>query len=148
MNGVPMCAFWNYAPQDRKLDLKGSPRMLIIQGELDPATAYEGSLRTHKDTKQATRFVAIDDEGQHGQYVGSASSCAEAIGDKFVFTGELPGKDQVCGTTPLPEELSVYPVKGPVDGKAVPLPKSKAGSARTNPLLQQALDTVAATSLR
>ncbi|TCN38452.1 TAP-like protein [Kribbella orskensis] len=148
MNGVPMCAFWNYAPQDRKLDLKGSPRMLIIQGELDPATAYEGSLRTHNDTKQATRFVAIDDEGQHGQYVGSASSCAEAIGDKFVFTGELPGKDQVCGTTPLPEELSVYPVKGPVDGKAVPLPKSKAGSARTNPLLQQALDTVAATSLR
>lgn len=148
MNGVPMCAFWTYAPQDRKLDLKGSPRMLIIQGELDPATAYEGSLRTHNDTKQATRFVAIDDEGQHGQYVGSASSCAEAIGDKFVFTGELPGKDQVCGTTPLPEELSVYPVKGPVDGKAVPLPKSKAGSARTNPLLQQALDTVAATSLR
>ncbi|MFC5262921.1 alpha/beta fold hydrolase [Kribbella qitaiheensis] len=148
MNGVPMCAFWNYAPQDRKLDLKGSPRMLIIQGELDPATAYEGSLRTHNDSKQATRFVAIDDEGQHGQYVGSASSCAEAIGDKFVFTGELPGKDQVCGTTPLPEELSVYPVKGPVDGKAVPLPKSKAGSARTNPLLQQALDTVAATSLR
>ncbi|TCM48259.1 TAP-like protein [Kribbella sp. VKM Ac-2568] len=148
MNGVPMCAFWNYAPQDRKLDLKGSPRMLIIQGELDPATAYEGSLRTHNDTKQATRFVAIDDEGQHGQYVGSASSCAEAIGDRFVFTGELPGKDQVCGTTPLPEELSVYPVKGPVDGKAVPLPKSKAGSARTNPMLQQALDTVAATSLR
>ena len=148
MNGVPMCAFWKYAPQDRKLDLKGSPRMLIVQGELDPATAYEGSLRTHNDTKQVTRFVAIDDEGQHGQYIGSASSCAEAIGDKFVFTGELPGKDQVCGTSPLPEELSVYPVKGPVDGKAVPLPKSKSGSAKVNPLLQQALDTVAASSLR
>jgi pimeloyl-ACP methyl ester carboxylesterase len=148
MNGVPMCAFWKYAPQDRKLDLPGSPRMLIVQGELDPATAYEGSLRTHNDTLQATRFVAIDDEGQHGQYIGSASSCAEAIGDKFVFTGELPGKDQVCGTTPLPEELSVYPVKGPVDGKAVPLPKSKAGNAKVNSLLQQALDTVAASSLR
>lgn len=148
MNGVPMCAFWKYAPQDRKLDLPGSPRMLIVQGELDPATAYEGSLRTHNDTERATRFVAIDDEGQHGQYIGSASSCAEAIGDKFVFTGELPGKDQVCGTTPLPEELSVYPVKGPVDGKAVPLPKSKAGSPKVNSLLQQALDTVAASSLR
>ncbi len=148
MNGVPMCAFWKYAPQDRKLDLKGAPRMLIVQGELDPATAYEGSLRTHNDTKQVTRFVAIDDEGQHGQYIGSASSCAEAIGDKFVFTGELPGKDQVCGTSPLPEELSVYPVKGPVDGKAVPLPKSKAGSSKVNPMLQQALDTVAASSLR
>ncbi|MEV6281356.1 alpha/beta hydrolase [Kribbella sp. NPDC051770] len=148
MNGVPMCAFWKYAPQDRKLDLKGSPRMLIVQGELDPATAYEGSLRTHNDTKQVTRFVAIDDEGQHGQYIGSASACAEAIGDRFVFGGELPGKDQVCGTSPLPAELSVYPVKGPVDGKAVPLPKSKAGSVKVSPLLQQTLDMVAASTLR
>ncbi|MGC4939607.1 alpha/beta fold hydrolase [Kribbella sp. DT2] len=148
MNGVPMCAYWKYAPQDRNLDLKGSPRMLIVQGELDPATAYEGSLRTHNDTQQVTRFVAIDDEGQHGQYIGSASACAEAIGDRFVFGGELPGKDQVCGTSPLPAELSVYPVKGPVDGKAVQLPKSKAGSLKVSSLLQQTLDTVAASSLR
>jgi pimeloyl-ACP methyl ester carboxylesterase len=148
MNGVPFCAFWKYAPQDRTLDLKGSPRILMVQGELDPATAYEGSLRTHNDTKTYTRFVAIDDEGQHGQYVGSASACAEAIGDRFVFSGELPAKDQVCGTSPLPEEGSVYPVLGPVDGKAVHLPKSKAGSTKVNPMLQQALDEVAASSLR
>jgi hypothetical protein len=148
MNGVPMCAFWKYAPQDRNLDLKGSPRMLMVQGELDPATAYEGALRTHNDTKQFTRFVAIDDEGQHGQYVGSASSCAEAIGDKFVFGGELPGKDQVCGTSPLPAELSVYPVDGPVDGNAVRLPKSRANTGKTSPMLQQVLDTVAAGALR
>ncbi len=148
MNGVPMCAFWKYAPQDRKLDLTGSPRILMVQGELDPATAYEGALRTHNATARVTRFVAIDDEGQHGQYVGSASSCAEAIGDKFVFGGELPGKDQVCGTSPLPAELSVYPVDGPVDGNAVPLPKSKANTGKLSPLLQQTLDQVAASSLR
>jgi hypothetical protein len=65
-----------------------------------------------------------------------------------VFGGELPGKDQVCGTSPLPAELSVYPVKGPVDGKAVPLPKSKAGSVKVSPLLQQTLDLVAASTLR
>jgi TAP-like protein len=146
MNGVPFCAFWPYAPQDRTLDLKGSPRILMIQGELDPATAYEGALRTHNDTARATRFVAIDDEGQHGQYVGSASACAEAIGDTYVFTGERPAKDQVCGTTPLPAELSVYPVNGPVNGNAVHLPKSK--PTKLNPLLQQALDTVATTTLR
>ncbi|MEV5963897.1 alpha/beta fold hydrolase [Kribbella sp. NPDC051952] len=148
MNGVPMCAFWKYAPQDRKLDLKGSPRFLMIQGELDPATAYEGALRTHNDTARVTRFVAIDDEGQHGQYVGSASACAEEIGDRYVFTGELPGKDQVCGTSPLPAELSVYPVDGPVDGNAVHLPRSNSAPGKVNPLLQRALDTVAAGSLR
>lgn len=148
MNGVPMCAFWKYAPQDRNVDLLGSPRMLMVQAELDPATAYEGALRTHKATATYTRFVAIDDEGQHGQYVGSASACAEEIGDRFVFTGELPGKNKVCGTTPLPEEGSVYPVEGPIDGKAVPLPRAKAGTAKVNPLLQQAMDTVSASALR
>ena len=149
MNGVPMCAFWKYAPQDRKLDLVGAPRMLIVQSELDPATSYEGSLRTHKDTLATTRFVGIDDEGQHGQYILSkASSCVQAIGDRFVFTGELPGKDEICGTSPLPEDLSVYAVKGPVDGKSVHLPKSKAANGLTDPLLQQVLDTVAAGTLR
>ncbi|WP_020393034.1 alpha/beta fold hydrolase [Kribbella catacumbae] len=149
MNGVPMCAFWKYAPQDRKLDLAGAPRMLIVQSEFDPATSYEGSLRTHKDTPTTTRFVGIDDEGQHGQYILSkASSCVQAIGDKFVFTGELPGKDEICGTSPLPEDLSVYAVKGPVDGKSVHLPKSKVANGQTDPLLQQVLDTVAASALR
>ena len=27
LNGVPMCAFWPYAPQDRDVDLTGSPRL-------------------------------------------------------------------------------------------------------------------------
>ncbi|RZT19561.1 TAP-like protein [Kribbella sp. VKM Ac-2569] len=146
LNGVPMCAFWPYPPQDRKVDLVGSPRILMVQDELDPATAYEGALRTHEGTAKATRFVAIDDEGQHGQYVGSPSACVEEIGDRFVFAGELPGKDQVCGTSPLPAELSVYPVDGPVDGNAVHLPKSK--QPRVNPILQQSLDAVANSTLR
>ncbi|MBB6571033.1 alpha/beta hydrolase [Kribbella sandramycini] len=148
MNGVPMCAFWPYKPQDRKLDLTGSPRLLMVQGELDPATAYEGALRTHRDTSKATRFVAIDDEGQHGQYVGSASACAEAIGDTFVFTGELPARNKICGTTPLPAELTVYPVNGPLDGNAVHLPKSRSTPQKVTPFLQQVLDTVAAGTLR
>lgn len=150
MNGVPMCAFWKYAPQDRKLDMIGSPRMLLVQSEFDPATSYEGAWRTHTDTKAVTRFVGIDDEGQHGQYIANISSCVEAIGDTFVFRGELPGKNQVCGTTPLPAESAVYPVVGPVDGKAVPLPKSKTRTAPTKAdlLNQQAEDVIANNTLR
>ncbi len=149
LNGVPMCAFWPYAPQDRDVDLTGAPRVLMVQGELDPATAYEGAKRTHDATRPMTRFVAIDDEGQHGQYVGSASACAEEIGDRFVFTGELPARDRVCGTSPLPEEGSVYPVRGPLDGKAVPLPRTMAATAEqaANPLLQRVLDQVAQADL-
>lgn len=148
LNGVPFCAFWPYPPQDRNVDLKGSPRMLMIQDEIDPATAYEGALRSHKDTAKYTRFVAIDDEGQHGQYVGSPSACTEAIGDRFVFTGKLPGHDTVCGTSPLPEDLAVYPVDGPVDGNSVHLPgKDRAYQNRPNAVLQRTLDQLANNTL-
>lgn len=151
LNGVPMCANWPYAPQDRNANLTGSPRILMVQSEFDPATAYEGSLRTHEYTSRFTRFIAIDDEGMHGQYVGGPSACVEAIGDRYVFSGELPGRDQVCGTSPLPEDGSVYPVRGPVNGKSVPLPNSNSRNGllstsdqRPNPLLQQVLDRSAA----
>lgn len=149
LNGVSMCAFWPYAPEDRTVDLAGSPRILMITGEVDPATAYEGALRSHEATRAATRLVSIDDEGQHGQYVGSYSTCAEEIGDRFVFGGEAPGQDTVCGTSPLPEDSSVYPVDGPVDGNAVPLPTERSAYQPDEPnrMLQRILDRVATESI-
>jgi pimeloyl-ACP methyl ester carboxylesterase len=150
LNGVPFCAFWPHKPQDRKLDLKGSPRMLMIHSEIDPQTAYEGALRTHKDIAHASRLVSIDDEGQHGQYISGPSSCVADIGDRFVFNGELPGKNQICGTSPLPEDGSVYEVKGPLDGRAVPLPRSMNAltAADSNPLLEQIIDQLTEQPLR
>lgn len=141
LNGVPMCAFWPYAPQDRKVDLKGSPRVLLVHSELDPQTAYEGALRTYKDVTHAARLVSVDDEGQHGQYILGPSSCVQQHGDRFLFGGELPGRNEICGTAPLPEDGSVYEVRGPLDGKAVPLPRSRAAAgAEQNPLLQEIFD--------
>ena len=146
LNGVSMCVFWTHAPQDLQLDLTGSPRILMITSEIDPATAYEGAMRTHRDTAGVTRLVSIDDEGQHGQYIGSASACAEQLGDRFVFAGELPAADQVCGTSPLPEDGAVFPVDGPVDGNFVPLPHG-GQTKRANPALQALLDQIAGGSL-
>lgn len=146
MNGVPMCAYWQSAPQDRRIDLKDSPRVLMVQSELDPATAYEGAERTRKRLGDRARFIGIDDEGEHGQYIGSQSQCVEQIGDRFLFTGELPGKDEVCGTSPLPEDSAVYPFPGPIGGKAVPLPKKtgvKNPNGGLNPVLRKSFDEVA-----
>jgi hypothetical protein len=39
--------------------------------------------------RRRDRLVSIDDEGQHGQYVGSYSSCAEGLGD--AVAGPLDG---------------------------------------------------------
>jgi pimeloyl-ACP methyl ester carboxylesterase len=145
LNGVPMCAYWPYGAQDRDVDLRRSPVLLMVQAELDPATAWEGANRTHRTLSRTTRLVSIDDEGQHGQYVGGPSACAEAIGDAHVFSGEVPRSDRVCGTSPLPAETSIYPVNGPVDGNRVPLPNRRAApSAKLpNPMLQKVLDQVA-----
>jgi pimeloyl-ACP methyl ester carboxylesterase len=149
LNGVPFCAFWPHQPQDRKLDLKGSPRMLMVHSEIDPQTAYEGGLRTFKNISHAARLVSIDDEGQHGQYILGPSACVGDIGDRFVFGGELPGSNQVCGTSPLPGDGSVHEVKGPLDGRAVPLPRTRSLLAEvTNPLLDQALDQMVEQPLR
>ncbi|NRN67425.1 Alpha/beta fold hydrolase [Kibdelosporangium sp. 4NS15] len=149
LNGVPMCAFWPYPPQDRNLDLKGAPRMLLVHSELDPQTAYEGALRTYKDITHAARLVSIDDEGQHGQYILGPSACVQQFGDRFLFNGELPGRNEICGTSPLPEDGSVYEVRGPLDGKAVPLPRSLLSSAAdANPLLQEIFDQAAEQPLK
>ena len=139
LNGVPMCVFWPYPPQDRRVDLTGSPRLLMITSELDPATAYEGALRTHLTVPAATRLVSIDNEGQHGQYIGSYSTCAEGLGDAFVFGGALPGADIICDTSPLPADTSVFAVAGPLDGNAVRLHGSGGSPKPRNRLLQQVL---------
>ena len=64
-------------------------------------------------------MVHIDDEGQHGQYVGSASACAEQAGDAFVFSGRLPLLDRYCTTSPLPSDAMVHRVRGPLQGNIV-----------------------------
>ena len=150
LNGVSMCAFWPYEPQDRNVDLTGAPEMLMVEGEIDPATAYEGAMRSHDATGKHTVFVSIDDEGQHGQYIGSASSCVDRTGNRFVFTGELPGRDRICGTSPLPGDSVVFPVNGPVDGNSVPLPGDRHSRQHVdprNPMLQAIFDRIAATTL-
>ena len=97
-----MCSYWKYAPTTRTIDLAGAPRILMIQSEGDPATAYEGALAAHQSTADHTRLVSVDNEGQHGVYLGGPSQCAERIGDAFLFNGVLPAKDKVCGTTRCP----------------------------------------------
>ena len=141
-NGVPICAFWPYAPQSRAIDLPGSPRMLMVSSEFDPATVFEGALRTHIVTSGATRLVAINDEGQHGEYLIGPSSCVHALGNAFLFDGAMPARDTICTTAPLPAETSVFAVPGPVDvlGALLRGPSASQAATRPNPLLEQTFE--------
>jgi hypothetical protein len=95
--------------------------MLMLQSEGDPVTAYEGALAAHRATAAQTRLVSVDNEGQHGLYARGVSSCAEKIGDAFLFEGVLPTKDKTCTTSPLPRDRKAYRLTGPLDGKAYSL---------------------------
>lgn len=144
--GIPECAFWKYPAQERVIDLKGTPRVLMVQSELDVVTHYEGALRAHRDSKRNTRFVAVDDEGQHGQYLFGPSSCVQEIGDRYVFDGIVPAKDVVCGTSPLPGDTEVHRVRGPINGKTAHSPNSEKVAPGRSSLHERMLD--AAMNLR
>lgn len=143
INGVAACAFWKYPAQDRVIDLKGAPGVLMVQSELDVITAYEGALQAHRDTRWSTRFVAVDDEGQHGQYIGGPSSCVEGIGDRYVFDGVLPAGDVVCGTSPLPGDAVVHRVNGPVNGKATHSSNGEKAAPSRSSALERVLQAAA-----
>ena len=128
-NTVSMCSYWKFAPMTRTIDLQGAPRILMIQSEGDPATAYEGALAAHQSTADHTRLLSVNDEGQHGVYLAGPSPCTERVGDAFLFNGVLPAKNKVCGTTHLPRDKKVYAFKGPLDGKSYSI-ASQPSSAR------------------
>ena len=121
LNTVPLCAYWKFKPQTRTIDLAGlSSKMLMLQSEGDPATAYEGALSAHRRTARKTVLVSVDNEGQHGLYIDGPSKCLEAIGDRFLFSRAptLPARDTRCSTSPLPYDKKVYALAGPVSGAA------------------------------
>ncbi|MFW6597840.1 alpha/beta fold hydrolase [Propionibacteriaceae bacterium Y2011] len=138
-NTVPMCAFWPHQQQPRRMDLTGSPQLLMFQAEGDPATATEGALQSHFRTLRKTVFVGVPQEGQHGLYIDGPSACVEQIGDAFLFDAKatLPKDMTLCATSPLPGDSQVHDLRGPLDWVEwwmAPQPTKKKG----NPMLKQA----------
>jgi hypothetical protein len=120
-DSINMCSYWRFKTSPRTIDLTGVPRMLMIQTEGDPATAYEGGLAAHKKTSRHTRLVSVDNEGQHALYVGGPSRCVERTADAFLRSGRMPAKDLICTTSPLPDDSKVYQLRGPLNGKSFSL---------------------------
>ena len=117
LNTVPLCSYWKYKPQTRTIDLVGAPKMLMLQSEGDPATAYEGALAAHRRNPGKTVLVSVDNEGQHGLYIDGPSTCLERIADGYLFGGRpLPARNVRCTTSPLPDDKKVYSLSGPVSG--------------------------------
>lgn len=115
------CAYWPYKAQDMKVDTSKAPQMLLVQTEDDPATAYEGGLKAHKASTN-TRFLSVDDQGNHGAVLGGGNLCVEQQAYGFLQTGKLIDKDAVCPGVALPKDGQVHSVGFTPEGDQLAMP--------------------------
>lgn len=115
------CAYWPYKAQDMKVDTSKAPQMLLVQTEDDPATAYEGGLKAHKASTN-TRFLSVDDQGNHGAVLGGGNLCVEQQAYGFLQTGKLMDKDAVCPGVALPKDGQVHSVGFTPEGDKLAMP--------------------------
>lgn len=88
------CAAWpaSRAPRVRVTG-KGLPTTLMLGSLHDPATYYEGVLRSHRALR-GSRLVTVAG-GDHGQYQNH-NPCVDALVDRYLLTGAAPAKDNGC----------------------------------------------------
>ena len=119
-SGEEVCAYWTVPAQPLpNPDARRVPTILTVQGELDPATAYENNVRNVQGFA-GTRLLAVDDGGQHGQYGLRGNGCVDDAVNAYLLDGVAPPASDVCEAVPLFMEDTVYPVFGPVDARTPP----------------------------
>jgi pimeloyl-ACP methyl ester carboxylesterase len=118
------CHNWPVATKGRpEITGAGLPGILMFNTAGDPATPYEGALKLHKALPTSV-LVTEKDSGKHCVFANSRSAVnptVNAIGTKYLLTGELPAADLT------------------VPGHALPVPSpavapAQASTSRTTPV--------------
>jgi hypothetical protein len=82
-----------------KLGRDGYPTGIVVRGEFDPATPYEGG--PAMAGKLGNRLITVRDEGGHVLY--GSNPCVEAAVDDYLTDGVLPQPGASCAGTPRPD---------------------------------------------
>ncbi|NTY02574.1 alpha/beta fold hydrolase [Deinococcus sp. JMULE3] len=104
------CYQWKGGPSVAQPAIPANmPPLLMLQNELDPATAQEGALNALNSTPGA-KMIFIDDEPQHAAFP-YGTACVDTPITEYFLTGNLPtAKKSDCAALPLPGEASTVPV--------------------------------------
>lgn len=94
------CTFRSFTPPEKPVGLerKGYPTGLVIQGDGDPATQYEGGPAMAKALDH--RLISVRDSGTHGHY--GLTECVTARVDDYLVNGTLPPPGTDCAAEPRP----------------------------------------------
>ncbi|HVX42436.1 MAG TPA: alpha/beta hydrolase [Mycobacteriales bacterium] len=96
------CATWHRPPVHLpKPTGRGVPPILLVNSVYDPATPYEGALRTHR-TLAGSRLITVTGEGDHGLY-GDTNECVDSLVDGYFRSQRPPHTDLRCPGVPLPK---------------------------------------------
>ncbi|STD04648.1 Tripeptidyl aminopeptidase precursor [Dermatophilus congolensis] len=108
------CAYWPWAPKKvPTINGSGSANILMIQGEVDPATPVEGARAAHA-AHSATRMITIDNDGNHGAFTSAPDNkCVNNIALAWLQRGIWPRQDVTCKGAPLPMENKIFEVATP-----------------------------------
>lgn len=102
MSAAPSnCTFRSFTPPEKLVDLKrrGYPRGLVVQGEFDAVTKYEGGVAMAAELDN--RLVTVTDEGRHGMY--ARNECATKLVNDYLVQGTMPAKGTTCAGDPRPD---------------------------------------------
>lgn len=121
---VNQCTYWPYKPSNSKVELSKSPKILMVDNTIDPATPYEGAVAAHKASPN-TVLLTVNNQGEHGAVLGSKNKCVTDAAYGFLLNGALIKQDSVCQGIPMPGDSKVYPVGTQVSGPKPHLADSK-----------------------
>ncbi|WP_254384571.1 alpha/beta hydrolase [Streptomyces sp. TBY4] len=105
------CAFWPVRERQRPVDVGARPgaplpRTLIVAAELDGATPYGGALELQRRLGPRAGLVTEAGAGTHG-VVGGRNGCVDAHMERYLLTGDTPGRRVTCAPHPEPAPVSL-----------------------------------------
>ncbi|MFC8285733.1 alpha/beta hydrolase [Streptomyces cyaneofuscatus] len=88
------CAFWN-TPRENPTGIRHDTPALIVAATGDPRTTYRGSVALH-DQLPSSRLLTLKGANRHALYGEYGNACVDTKVNRYLETGRLPGKDEVC----------------------------------------------------
>ncbi len=94
------CTFRSFTPPEPLVPLErdGYPTGVVIQGDGDPATQYEGGPAMADELDN--QLVSVRDSGSHGYY--GSNACVTELIDDYLIDGVLPPSRSECAADPRP----------------------------------------------
>lgn len=118
-DGPPLCAFWRTNTM-MPVATNSFPNTIVAQAELDSQTGWETG-RTSGVKLPNTSFMAIDNEGSHGEFPYGTEAFDRPIINYFL-TGKQPKNITVTQALPLPGDEVTYEDWGKLNKAAKHVP--------------------------